>query len=359
MNIIFKIILLNIVLFITLKYSFILFIILLTLISLWVLYMTYKVNNILEGNMNIEDYKMNFVGILNKDIKINMREDKLYDSILDNFTKLIKLIDKTDNNIPPNQMCKGELGDWTNCTKNCGRGKKTRRFNVLQKAGETGIDCIYENGQMESSECFERLCKFNEACEDNMDCISGYCSESDKLCSYKHMCTRDQLYNCNSAQCQKLKDKYGEYTYDTDNHECINKNININFRRFEINEDTLSEVEGVKDEETTYQKQAIKYGMEQSRDTMCRNYDSNSNNNNTPSCSNTDMNDCEGHFEVNDDIIMPCHYNETESECERVDEVEEYGGFPFEEIVEETLKEDFWGCQRQQEQQQQQEEITR
>ncbi len=243
MNIIFKIILLNLILFITLKYSLLLFFILLVSFSLYMIYIYYNINNIIEGNLNVQDYKMNFVGILNDDIKSNFRDDILYDSILDNFTKLLKIMDRAEGRIPPNQMCIGELGEWSQCTKECGRGKKTRRFNVLQKAGENGIKCIYENGQIESKECFERLCKFNEECEDDFDCISGMCSEKDELCTYPHMCNRDKIYNCNFEQCKELNRQFGEYLFDENKNECVNKIIDIKFEEFEINEETTALVE--------------------------------------------------------------------------------------------------------------------
>ena len=243
MNIIFKIILFNLILFLTLKYSLILFFILLLSFSFYMVYIYYNINNIIEGNLNVQDYKMNFVGILNDDIKSNFREDILYNSILDNFTKLLKIMDHTEGRIPSNQMCVGELGEWSPCTKECGRGKKTRRFNVLQKAGENGIKCIYENGQIESKECFDRLCKFNEECEGNFDCISGLCNEKDELCSYPHMCSRDQTYNCNFEQCQELNRQYGEYLFDENKNECVNKVIDIEYEEFEINEETTALVE--------------------------------------------------------------------------------------------------------------------
>ena len=266
MDIIFKIILLNMILFLVLKYSLILFIVLLVLFSLYIFYTCNKIGQLLEGNIDLDDYKMNFIGILNKNIKTSLKEDLLYDSILDNFTKLIHLMDTAEGKIPPNQMCQGKLGDWTDCTKECGRGKKTRRFNVGQKAGETGIPCIYENGQMESTECFERLCKFSEECEYDKDCISGLCSENENICTYPHMCTRDQLYNCNNDQCQELNRRFREYEYDDMKQRCINKSTDITYTDFEINKKTIDLVKGVKQEETADEKKAAKIGL---KDSMC------------------------------------------------------------------------------------------
>ena len=265
MNIILKIILLNMILLLVLKYSLILFIVLLVLFSLYIFYTCNKIGQILEGNIDLDDYKMNFIGILNKNIKTSWKTDLLYGSIMDNFTKLIHLMDRAEGKIPPNQMCIGELGDWTDCTKKCGRGKKTRRFNELQKAGETGIPCIYENGQMESTECSERLCEFAEECEYDLDCISGLCSERDKICTYPHMCTRDQIYNCNFNQCQELNRRFREYFYDDKKQRCINKSIDITYTDFEINQETIDLVSGAKKEETKQLKQAIINSLDDSK----------------------------------------------------------------------------------------------
>ena len=101
----------------------------------------------------------------------------------------------------------------------------TRRFNMVKEAGEDGIKCIYENGQVETKECFDRLCKFHEECQEDHDCLSNYCSKCEKICTYPHMCERDRLHNCNMEQCQELENKYGDYTYDVDQQININKFI--------------------------------------------------------------------------------------------------------------------------------------
>lgn len=290
MDIIFKIILLNMILFLVLKYSLILFIVLLVLFSLYIFYTCNKIGQLLEGNIDLDDYKMNFIGILNKNIKTSLKEDLLYDSILDNFTKLIHLMDTAEGKIPPNQMCQGKLGDWTDCTKECGRGKKTRRFNVGQKAGETGIPCIYENGQMESTECFERLCKFSEECENNNDCISDLCSERDKTCTYPHMCTRDQLYNCNNDQCQELNRRFREYIYDDMKQRCINKSIETTYTDFEINQETIDLVKGAKEEETKQRKKAVINSLNDSK--------------------------CAGISGTNANMVDQCRYVNTDIKCQ-------------------------------------------
>jgi len=131
----------------------------------------------------------------------------------------------------------GELGEWGTCSKKCGRGKKIRRFNELQKAGKTGIQCIYENGQIESKECFNKLCAFGDKCEDDLDCISAYCDPKDKKCSYHNICSRAKLDNCNFEQCEELNKQYGEYTYDLNSHRCENVAVDLVMEQIKINED--------------------------------------------------------------------------------------------------------------------------
>ena len=81
-----------------LKYNNKLLCLLIILFSFYMLYMYYYTNNIIEGNTTLDEYKMNFAGLLNKDIK-TLIEDILYDRILDNFTKLLRLMDKSEGKV--------------------------------------------------------------------------------------------------------------------------------------------------------------------------------------------------------------------------------------------------------------------
>ena len=95
--------------------------------------MYYNIDSLLEGNMTLDQHKMRFGNLLNSKIKTSWKDDLLYDSVLDNFTLLLKLMNKADGKVPKGQMCRGELGDWSKCSKDCGRGKQTRQFNVTHK----------------------------------------------------------------------------------------------------------------------------------------------------------------------------------------------------------------------------------
>jgi len=245
MNIILKIILFNVLLIYSLKYNTKLLCLLIILFSFYMFYMYYYLNNVIEGNTTLDEYKMKFVGLLNKNIKTSYKEDILYNSILDNFTRLLKLMDKSEGRVPRTQMCKGELGEWSECSKECGRGQMNRRFNVIQEAGEDGIKCIYENGQEETKECFNKLCKFHEECQENHDCLSNYCSKSEKICTYPHMCERDKLQNCNMEQCKELENKYGDYMYDVNQQRCINKFIDLTVKKLTIKDEISLEAKSM------------------------------------------------------------------------------------------------------------------
>ena len=303
MNIILKIILFNLILIYSLIYNNKLLCLLIILFSMYILYTYYYINNVIEGNTSLDDYKMNFAGLLNKSIKTSYKEEILYDRILNNFTNLLNLMNKADGYVPPTQMCKGELGDWSDCSKTCGRGNKTRQFKVDQKAGVDGIDCIYEDGQIETKECFERLCKFNEPCKDNFDCISNYCSKSEKICTYPHMCTRGKLYNCNAEQCNNLNTKYGSYIYDTQKQRCINKYIDLTVNKLTDNQVIYEEVKKAQKKSTDNEHKIEAIFLEEYQDTMC-------DKDNVSSCSDLDNVKCNNSKGREDDNIYPCYYDD-------------------------------------------------
>ncbi len=226
MNIILIIILINIILILSLKYSIYLALFFLIILSVYMIKFYYNIDNVLEGYTNKnnfeEKYRNNFFKLLNKNVKTELDENILFNSIMGNFKELMKLLNVRDDIVPVNQMCKGEFSDWGKCSKTCGRGKKTRRFNELQKAGKTGIKCIYENGQIQSEECFERICNDGENCEDDIDCLSGYCDRDRNTCSYRNMCSISQTQNCNFQECKALNDEFGEYSYNLDKNKCEN-----------------------------------------------------------------------------------------------------------------------------------------
>lgn len=309
MNII-LIILSNIILIFALKYSVKLVIFLFILLSLWMLKLYYDTNNLLEGYENF-GYRDNFWDMLNKDIKVNRESEILYNTILGKFTKIAKLMDEESGIAPPNQMCVGELGGWSPCSKECGRGKKERRFNALQKAGETGIKCIYEDGQIESKECFNRLCNYNDACEDNSDCISNYCDQLEKKCSYHNICSRAKLHNCNKGQCDELNRKYGEYTYNLDLQRCENVAVNVRFNRVDIDEGSIDKFGDLK-AELERQQQKLKEQLEQTdKETLCgKTYGMQLTGKQT--CDGVGLNNCDKYFKYTEGAkkYYPCFWKD-------------------------------------------------
>ena len=321
MNIILKIILFNLLLIYSLKYNNKLLCLLIILFSLYMLYMYYYMNNIIEGNTTLDEYKMNFLGLLNKNIKTSFKEDMLYDRILDNFTRLLKLMDRSEGRVPPNQMCRGELGEWSECSRECGRGQMSRRFNVIREAGEDGIKCIYEDGQQETKECFNRLCKYHEPCVEDYDCLSNYCSKKEKICTYPHMCERDQLQNCNFEQCQELEEKYGDYTYDTNQQRCKNKYIDLTVKELIEKEEISLEQAQLEEDSKNEERKKTATILNNNRHHLCSILDSDS----TGPCKDVsepkDIN-CNKRSEGN----IPCYYDCSSNVCKKISQNPDYLG---------------------------------
>ncbi len=333
MNIILKIILFNLLLIYSLKYNNKLLCLLIILFSMYMLYTYYYINNVIEGNTTLDEYKMNFAGLLNKDIKTSYREDLLYDRILDNFTRLLKLMDKSEGRVPSTQMCRGELGEWSECSRECGRGQMSRRFNVTKEAGEDGIKCIYEDGQQETKECFNRLCKYHEPCTEDFDCLSNYCNRSEKICTYPHMCERDQLENCNSEQCQELEDKYGDYTYDVDKNRCINKFIDLNVKELTEKEEISQEVKSKKERKSERDLKIKARDLHNSINNICKISTKQAVN----GCSSLSIDNIEGVCNKYREGNIPCYYNR-DSGCQKISENSDYLGENWTKIRRELSK---------------------
>jgi len=271
--------------------------------------MYYYLDNIIEGNVSLEEYKMNFVGLLNKNIKTSYKEDILYNSILDNFTRLLTMMNKSKGKVPRTQMCRGELGEWSDCSRECGRGQTNRRFNVIQESGEDGIKCIYEDGQQETKECFDRLCKFHEECQEDHDCLSNYCSKSDKTCTYPHMCERDKLQNCNMEQCQELESKYGDYTYDVDQQRCINKFIDLTVKKLTIKDEISFEAKSMEQDAKLRGNKKIARDLINDIEQICVISASP-----TPACNGNGSLTCNS-FREGD---IPCYYDYEHKRCAKI-----------------------------------------
>jgi hypothetical protein len=145
-----------------------------------------------EGN-SMEDAKKNLQHI--EMVKI----DGLLDELIDN----LKDTDKD---------CKGMYSDYSSCDKKCGKNSyKYKIYNIMEQAGLHGNECDQEDGFRQKKLCDENdgitLCKYNDPCEKDEDCVSGSCDPDKKTC-YEKKCDTLNLKNCNESQCTKLNNVY-------------------------------------------------------------------------------------------------------------------------------------------------------
>jgi hypothetical protein len=201
----------------------------------------------------------------------------------------------------------------------------TRRFNMIKEAGEDGIKCIYENGQQETKECFNRLCKFHEECQEDHDCLSNYCSKSEKICTYPHMCERDRLHNCNMEQCQELENKYGDYTYDVDQQRCINKFIDLTVNELTVNDEISSEQLNIIEDQEERKYELIANKINGNFERLCK-----ISTVSTDACSNFIVkNDPTAatsiiHCNKNREDNIPCYYDNERKVCQKVSKHPDY-----------------------------------
>jgi len=180
------------------------------LISLFIfmIYYTLKISKVIEGNYGF--YKYNFAGSLNDKIKTNREEKNLFNKIINKLNRFLKrYLDFQE--IPIQQPCMGKFNAWSKCSRTCGRGDQYRTFNITQKSGPDGIKCIYENGDIDKKECFNDICDYDEDCDDDLDCATGFCDPLRKKCGVEYECTKRALYNCGFFECEALG---RDYHYD-------------------------------------------------------------------------------------------------------------------------------------------------
>lgn len=63
-----------------------------------------------------------------------------------------------DNCEIPNVECEGDFTDWSECSTTCEEGFSFRTFNVTTPKSGWGCECEFEDGLVESKDCFERMC---------------------------------------------------------------------------------------------------------------------------------------------------------------------------------------------------------
>ena len=167
----------------------------------------------------------------------------------------------------------------------------------------------------ETKECFNRLCKFHEECQEDHDCLSNYCSKSEKICTYPNMCERDRLYNCNMEQCQELENKYGDYTYDVDQQRCINKFIDLTVNEVTVEDEISSQQLNIIEEQEQRKYELIANKINDDFERLCEIAEIEGTN-----CSDNTIIECNKHKEGN----IPCYYDYEKKICQTVSEYPDY-----------------------------------
>ena len=193
------------------------------LISLLIFLISYtlKMTKTVEGNS--EYYKYNFANSLNKKVKVDREEKNLFGSIIKKLNRFLKRYIGYQE-IPVQQPCIGRFDKWSKCSTSCGRGEQHRTFNITQKAGSGGIECIYEDGDIDKKECFNDICDWGEECSDNLDCVTDFCDPVRKVCGIENECTKNALHNCDLNDCEELGEHY-HYNLEKGCDRFIIKNI--------------------------------------------------------------------------------------------------------------------------------------
>jgi len=209
-----KLFLLNIIMLYFLKYNINFSFILLFIVIIYNLILNNK--NVIEGNndnKNMEDAKKKLEHI--EMIKI--------DGLLDDLIGKVGSIRKN---------CKGMYSEYSACDKKCGKDSyKYKIYNIIEQAGVDGNECDQVDGFRKKKLCDESdgisLCKYNDPCEKDEDCISGRCDPDKKTC-YEKLCDNENLQNCNESLCNNLNNIYSyddkKYVYETNSTNSTNSN---------------------------------------------------------------------------------------------------------------------------------------
>ena len=134
--------------------------------------------------------------------KKKISKDSNFDNKITTLTELLeKLIKKI---LIDDQDCKGKFTKYSECNKDCGDGKQTRKYIVTHKKGKKGKDCHFPDGFIEEIDCFNDICELDEECEMNQDCSEKNCNPETGVCEKKDYCSGDKLYLCEKQECIDL-----------------------------------------------------------------------------------------------------------------------------------------------------------
>jgi len=172
---------------------------------------------------------------------------------------LNKLLDKLLNKfLSDDQDCVGDFTKYSDCDKDCGDGKQTRKFSILKKKGKRGEDCKYVDGYTETIDCYGGICQNDEKCEKNADCIERNCNPKTGKCEKWKPCSADRLYMCDEYSCKDLNDENlndayvanGSYLWNNTDDACFfktpaeMKQIEKNIYEYSYDDPTSTKYEG-------------------------------------------------------------------------------------------------------------------
>ena len=180
---------------------------LLIALFIFMIYYTLKMSKNIEGNSEYSFYKYNFAKSLNDNVKTDREGENLFGKLTKKLNMFLRRYIYYQE-LPKDQPCVGKFNKWSKCSRSCGRGNQYRTFNVLQKAGKGGIECIYENGDIDKKECYNKKCEYFEGCDDDLDCDTHFCDPDTKKCGIENECSKNALHNCDFTDCENLGKNY-------------------------------------------------------------------------------------------------------------------------------------------------------
>ena len=149
----------------------------------------YNIDNVLEGYTNKSNFEEKYriiFKLLNKNVKTELDENILFNSIMGNFKELMKLLNVRDDVVPV-RCVKVNLVIGVNVQRHVVEERKLDDLMNYKK--QVRQNKIYMKMGKNNQKCFERICNDGENCEDDIDCLSGYCDRDRNTCSYRNMCS--------------------------------------------------------------------------------------------------------------------------------------------------------------------------
>jgi hypothetical protein len=206
----FKLIIFNVIV-ILLSYTFKKHIIIfyIVIFSLMMLYMLILKNKLIEGQY----------GNMQENIYKSFNEFKSEESTgielpLGKISKILeKMLEKMSGEKISENKCRGEFVVNKLTDKTCGEGFNERVYNIIDKGDG---DCLHSNLYKEKVPL--RSCKYNEKCTSDLDCKKGRCV--DNLCTHGLDCNASILSGCDRDSCLALNSGLDRDIYYYTDNEC-------------------------------------------------------------------------------------------------------------------------------------------